>query len=280
MIETPPRQFNLLLSTNLEITENKENKVYLRPETCQGIFVNFSAIQLSTRKKLPFGIGQIGKSFRNEITLRHGIFRTREFEQMELEFFCLASENQKCSSQRGDYDLTQHSKLSGKKLSVEETNPVVVEVSFGVERLLLAMLESAYRQEEINEKGKITTRQFLQLPPLLAPYFVAIIPQPASKENQGPEIRLRAYQLYCQLLKEVDFALTYEETGSIGKSYRRQDAIGTYYCLTVDVESLTDHTITLRERDSREQEKTRIKIENIKINLNERYRKEISKFIS
>jgi glycyl-tRNA synthetase len=94
-IEATPRQFNLLLSTNLEITENKENKVYLRPETCQGIFVNFSAIQLSTRKKLPFGIGQIGKSFRNEVTLRHGIFRTREFEQMELEFFCLASENQK-----------------------------------------------------------------------------------------------------------------------------------------------------------------------------------------
>ncbi|MCE8163341.1 MAG: glycine--tRNA ligase [Candidatus Moeniiplasma glomeromycotorum] len=346
-VELYPRQFNLLLSTNLEITENKENRVYLRPETCQGIFVNFSAIQLSTRKKLPFGIGQIGKSFRNEITLRHGIFRTREFEQMELEFFCLASENQKwweywttqawdflqkiivnpvqqtkkiavektelphysqqtldfycqyhfgwgevcSSSQRGDYDLTQHSKLSGKKLSSEETNPVVIEVSFGVERLLLAMLESAYRQEEINEKGKITTRQFLQLPPLFTPYFVAIIPQPASKENQGPQIRLRAYQLYCQLLKEVDFALTYEETDSIGKSYRRQDAIGTYYCLTMDTLTVNEYlsggkpnpdynTVTLRQRDNREQEKTRIKIEDIKINLNERYRNETSKFLS
>jgi len=181
--------------------------------------------------------------------------------------------------------------LSGKKLSLEETNPVVVEVSFGVERLLLAMLESAYRQEEINEKGKITTRQLLRLPPLFTPYFVAIIPQPASQENRGLEIEDHAYQLYCQLLKEADFGLTYEATGSIGKRYRRQDAIGTYYCLTVDTLTVNEYssegkpnpdykTVTLRERDSREQEKTRIKIETIKINLNERYRKEISKFLS
>ncbi|MCE8162631.1 MAG: glycine--tRNA ligase [Candidatus Moeniiplasma glomeromycotorum] len=333
VVEANPRQFNLLMSTNLSSTENNENKAYLRPETCQGIFVNFAAIQSSTRQKLPFGIGQIGKSFRNEITLHHGIFRTREFEQMELEFFCETTENQKwwdywtaqawnflqkivvnptskikketvpqtelphysqqtldfyfqyhfgwgevCSnSQRGNYDLVQHSKLSGEKLSRGEVAPVVVEVSFGVERLLLAVLESSYQEETISEKQKTTVRQFLKLPPLLTPYFVAIIPLPTGKENQGPQIRTLASQLYHQLLREVEFPLTYEATDNIGKSYRRQDAIGTYYCLTVDGETLTHQTVTLRQRDTREQE--RIEIKNLKIILYERYHQEWVKFL-
>ncbi|KLL01578.1 MAG: glycyl-tRNA synthetase [Mycoplasmataceae bacterium RC_NB112A] len=331
-VETAPRQFNLLFAINLTSVESDKNKAYLRPETCQGIFANFAAIQHSTHRKLPFGIGQIGKSFRNEITLHRGIFRTREFEQMELEFFCEASENQKwwdywttqawnflskiivdptqkikkedvpsaelphysqqtldfyfqyhfgwgevCSnSQRRDYDLVQHSKASGKKLISGENNPVVVEVSFGVERLLLAVLESAYQEEQITEKGKTTNRQFLKLPPLLAPYFVAIIPLPTSQVNHGSEIRNQAYQLYNQLLREVDFSLTYEATDNIGKSYRRQDAIGTYYCLTVDTQTLADRTVTLRQRDSRQQE--RIEIENLKIILYERYSQKKQEF--
>lgn len=345
VITASPRQFNLLLATNLGSAEDSGNKAYLRPETCQGIFVNFASIQTSLHRQLPFGVGQIGKSFRNEITLHHGIFRTREFEQMELEFFSEATESQKwwdcwtaqawdffqkiivnpvsqtkkeavpkeelphyshqtldfyfqyhfgwgevCSnSQRGDYDLTQHSKLSGQKLS--PTNPVVVEVSFGVERLLLAVLESAYQEEQIEKKGKITIRRVLKLPPLLTPYFVAIIPQPASEEEGGPQIRNQAYELYHQLLKEADFPLTYEEAGSIGKSYRRQDAIGTYYCLTVDVETIRKYsldgelnpdynTVTLRHRDTMKQEKDRVNIKNIKINLNERYQHQKQTFLA
>ena len=146
-----------------------------------------------------------------------------------------------------------------------------MEVSFGVERLLLAVLESAYREEEINEKEKITTRSFLQLPALLVPYFVAIIPQPASKENRGPEIQDQAYQLYCHLLKEFDFSLTYEEASSIGKSYRRQDAIGTYYCLTVDFQTAQDQKITCRNRDTMKQ--NRIDINSLKKYLYNQYEK-------
>lgn len=328
---TPPRQFNLLLNTNLEKVENQTNLVYLRPETCQGIFVNFLAVQQSTHRKLPFGIGQIGKSFRNEITLHHGIFRTREFEQMELEFFCEVSEREKwwnywvakawdfyqkivpnsnkiksvelkkdelphyaqkttdfyfnyhfgwgevCSlSDRGTYDLSQHN------LSLNGIIPEVVEVSFGVERLMLAILENSYQKEKVKDKGE---REFLKLPPLLAPYFVAVIPLPAGEKKL--EIQAQASQIYTELLKVSSFAAIYEATHNIGKNYRRQDAIGTYYCLTVDTLTVNEYlsngepnpnynTITLRQRDSMEQE--RIKIKDIKNYLYSKYEALFSRF--
>ena len=312
-----PREFNLLLTTNLEITKNKKNIVYLRPETAQGIFVNFAAIQRTTHRKLPFGIGQIGKSFRNEITLRHGIFRTREFEQMELEFFCLPTESEKwwnywtekawnflqkiinsqenikrvelkldelphyakktldlyfnyhfgwgelCSnSQRGNYDLVQHSKCSQKDLSLNKIFPEVIEISFGVERLILALLEDAYN-EEITGKS-VQPRKILKFHPLLSPFFAAVIPLSKKK------LHTMAYQLYCDLLKEIDFNLTYQATDKIGDSYRRQDAIGTYYCLTFDFESEQDKMVTVRQRDTRKQE--RIGISSVAEYLNREYK--------
>ncbi|RHZ37302.1 glycine--tRNA ligase [endosymbiont GvMRE of Glomus versiforme] len=317
---TNPRQFNLLLSSDLQITnQEKKNLVYLRPETCQGIFINFSAIQISIRKKLPFGVGQIGKSFRNEITLHHGIFRTREFEQMELEFFCSLEEKEKwweywnqkawnfltsllndknkaqkkaldqeelphyakkttdlyfqyhfgpgelCSiSDRGDYDLKNHSEKSGEKLKVEGITPHVIEVSFGVERLMLAILEDAYQEETIeNSKGE-KKREVLKLYPLLAPYFVAVIPWKKS-------LREKAKQIYQKLLTEINFSVIYEETDSIGKSYHYQDAIGTYYCLTVDDQTLNDETITVRERDSREQLRFSCQEQELSQFLNQKY---------
>ncbi|CAI2194089.1 5481_t:CDS:2, partial [Funneliformis geosporum] len=252
------------------ITEGKENIVYLRPETCQGIFVNFPSIQRSARRQLPFGIGQIGKSFRNEITLHHGIFRTREFEQLELEFFCQKEEidlkneelphyakktqdlyfqyhfgwGEVCSnSHRGNYDLSQHSQHSGKDFRINGIIPEVVESSFGVERLMLAILEDSYQKETIkNSQGEESEREVLKLSPLLAPYFVAVIPLEKS-------LREKSHQLYCELLKNPLFSVAYEETGNIGNRYRRQDAIGTYYCLTLDKQTLQDHTVTLRHRD-------------------------------
>ena len=324
----PPRQFNLLLTTNLEITDGKENTVYLRPETCQGIFTNFSAIQRSIHRPLPFGIGQIGKSFRNEITLHHGIFRTREFEQMELEFFCASNESEKwwdywtkkswdflnqvivndkkkikqldltkeelphyaqktqdlyfnyhfgwgelCSnSHRGNYDLSQHSQYSQKNLSLDGVIPTVIEVSFGLERLMLAALEDSYQKEIIkNSRGEDNEREVLKLPPLLSPHFATIIPLPVGKEKGQKEIRTQAYQLYCELLKSSNFSVTYEETDNIGKSYRRQDAIGTYYCLTLDTQTVQDNTITLRQRDNMKQ--TRMSLEEVKNYLNSLYEK-------
>ncbi|CAJ0837228.1 3322_t:CDS:2 [Entrophospora sp. SA101] len=285
---TAPRQFNLLLTTNFEITENQENRVYLRPETCQGIFINFLPIQRSTHRQLPFGIGQIGKSFRNEITLHHGIFRTREFEQMELEFFCSQEEKKtkqvplarselphyarkttdlyfqyhfgwgevSSISDRGNYDLSQHSQHSQKDLSINRVIPQVIEVSFGVERLMLAMLEDSYREEAVkNSEAENKERKVLKLHPLLSPYFVAIIP--LSKQ-----LKESAYQLYLNLLSAVPFNLTYEEAPNVGKAYRRQDAIGTYYCLTVDFETSHDNMITCRQRDTMKQ--VRIKIKDIK----------------
>ncbi|CAG8594271.1 10651_t:CDS:2, partial [Ambispora gerdemannii] len=266
---TTPRKFNLLLTTNLEVGEKPVSTVYLRPETCQGIFINLPTIQRSTHQKLPFGVGQIGKSFRNEITLHHGVFRTREFEQMELEFFCsqvLLKSNELphyaqkttdlyfqyhfgwgelCSnSHRGNYDLFQHSQYSQKDFRINGVIPQVIEISFGVERLMLALLEDAY-QEEIVVKSQLT-RTVLKLSPVLTPYFVAIIPL-------SQQLHQLAYQLYCALLKSVPFNLTFEAASNIGKSYRRQDAIGTYYCITVDFQTTQDNTITLRQRDTMEQ---------------------------
>ncbi|CAI2162207.1 12443_t:CDS:2 [Funneliformis geosporum] len=284
----PPRQFNLLLSTNLEITDGKENMVYLRPETCQGIFVNFSAIQRSTRRQLPFGIGQIGKSFRNEITLHRGIFRTREFEQMELEFFCRGEEGEKWWSYWtekawnflkkiiiNDQEKIKTLNLKNEEiphyakktqdlyfqyhfeLSINGVIPEVIEVSFGVERLMLAILEDSYQEEEVENSrhSRLEKRQILKLPPLLAPYF---------------------------LLKFGSFSVAYEE-GDIGKSYRRQDAIGTYYCLTIDALTVEEfsadkpnpnyNTVTLRHRDTMKQEEKRININELGNHLNSRYQK-------
>lgn len=181
-----------------------------------------------------------------------------------------------CSiSDRGDYDLTNHDQHSRGKLKIKDSVPNVIEASFGVERLMLAILENSYQKETLkHEKGKEITREVLNLPPLLAPYFVAIIPQPIGKKDEEQEkrrnqIQTRARQLYLDLLNKVDFSVVYEEDDSIGKAYRRQDAIGTYYCLTIDVHTVDDtedslrNTVTLRYRDTMEQDKERKPLDEI-----------------
>ncbi|KAF0850188.1 MAG: glycine--tRNA ligase [Spiroplasma poulsonii] len=304
---TDIRQFELMFKTNQGVLEDEKSIVYLRPETAQGIFVNFKNVQRSLRKKLPFGIGQIGKSFRNEITPGNFIFRTREFEQMELEFFYDPNEetdwfeywvkevtkflnlinlNPKnylfCNHEanelahyakhtidveykfpfgtgelwgiadRGDFDLRQHSITSKQDLSYlnQETNekilPHVIEPSVGVGRLMLAILYDAYYVEQVGDND---SRIVLKLSPLLAPYQLAVIPL----SKQLNEV---AYQLYEKLLNQ--FQCTYDETGNIGKRYRRQDAIGTPFCVTFDFESLEDQKVTVRNRDTMVQERIAI----------------------
>ncbi|MBO5526072.1 MAG: glycine--tRNA ligase [Clostridia bacterium] len=301
---TPIRKFNLMFKTFQGVTEDTTNTVYLRPETAQGIFVNFKNVQRSTRMKVPFGIGQIGKSFRNEITPGNFIFRVREFEQMELEFFCkpgtdlewfdywknfckewllslgMKEENLKLRdhspeelcfyskattdfeynfafgwgelwgvADRTDYDLSQHQNESGE--SMEYTDPVtnekyvpyVIEPSLGVERCLLALLTDAY-DEEVLDEATGDVRTVLRLSPVLAPYKVAVLPLQKKLSDKADEV-------YAALAKQ--FPCTYDVTGSIGKRYRRQDEIGTPFCLTVDFDTLEDGTVTLRERDSMEQ---------------------------
>ena len=324
---TDIRQFNLMFKTFQGVTEDAKNTVYLRPETAQGIFVNFNNVQRTTRKKLPFGIGQIGKSFRNEITPGNFIFRVREFEQMELEFFCkpgtdlewfnywrtfchnwllsigLKDENLRLRdhdpeelcfyskattdfeflfpfgwgelwgvADRTDYDLTQHQNTSGKDLTYfdSETNqryiPYVVEPSLGVERSVLAVLVDAY-DEEVVDAEKNDVRVVLHLHPALAPYKAAILP--LSKKLSEP-----ARKIYEDLSKE--WMLDFDETGSIGKRYRRQDEIGTPYCITFDFDTVgdeangiaADHCVTIRERDSMEQ--VRIPIDQVKDFLREK----------
>ena len=296
------KKFNLMFKTFIGVTEDSTNTVYLRPETAQGIFVNFPAAQRSTRKKLPFGIAQIGKSFRNEITPGNFTFRTREFEQMELEFFCkpgtdlewfaywkdychkfllslgMRDENLRLRdhdpdelcfyskattdfeflfpfgwgelwgiADRTDYDLSCHIKQSGESLEYfdPETNehyiPYVVEPSLGADRAALALLVDAYDEEEISE-GDV--RVVLRLHPFLAPYKCAVLP--LSKK-----LSAEADEAFCELSKY--FNCEYDETGSIGKRYRRQDEIGTPYCITYDFESKDDGCVTVRERDSMEQ---------------------------
>lgn len=313
---TEIRQFELMFKTHQGVVQNDQSVVYLRPETAQGIFVNFKNIQRSLRKKLPFGVGQIGKSFRNEITPGNFIFRTREFEQMEIEFFFdptdqtdwfnywleqiklflskigIDADNYRIRNHdqeelshyssktvdieyhfpfataelwglahRGDYDLAQHQTHSSQDLSYFDdiTNQRiighVIEPSVGVERLLLAVLCQAYCKEVFNDKDE---RTVLKLSPLLAPYLVAVLP--LSKQLNEP-----ANQLYEQLL--TDFDVTYDQTGNIGKRYRRQDAIGTYFCLTYDFESENDQMVTVRNRDTMEQK--RIKISEISTYLNQ-----------
>ena len=308
---TEIRQFNLMFKTYQGVTEDSKNEIYLRPETAQGIFVNFSNIQRTTRRKLPFGVGQIGKSFRNEITPGNFTFRTREFEQMELEFFIkpgtnmewfnywrsycrdfllslgMKEENMRLRdhskeelshyssattdieymfpfgwgelwgiADRGNFDLTQHSKHCGKPIEYfdPETNekyiPHVIEPSLGADRVALALLVEAYDEEKIDDKD---TRVVLHLHPTLAPYKAAILPLSKKLSDKATEV-------YHALQK--DFMVDFDDAGSIGKRYRRQDNIGTPICITYDFDSETDGCVTVRDRDTMEQE--RIKIEDLK----------------
>lgn len=304
---TDIRQFNLMFKTFQGVTEDAKNTVYLRPETAQGIFVNFVNVQRTTRKKLPFGIGQIGKSFRNEITPGNFIFRVREFEQMELEFFCQPGTDLEwfaywrsfCKNwllslgmtedhlrlrdhdpeelcfyskattdfeflfpfgwgelwgvaDRTDYDLTQHQNTSGKDLTYfdpdknERYIPYVIEPSLGVERSFLAFLCDAYDEEEIGE-GDVRT--VLHLHPALAPFKAAVLP--LSKKLSD-----KAVEIHNELAKY--FPTDFDETGSIGKRYRREDEIGTPFCITYDFDSENDGCVTVRDRDTMQQERIKI----------------------
>ena len=313
------KKFNLMFKTFIGVTEESSNTVYLRPETAQGIFVNFPSVQRSARKKLPFGICQIGKSFRNEITPGNFVFRTREFEQMELEFFCkpgtdlewfaywknfchqwlldlgMKNENLRLRdhdpeelcfyskattdfeflfpfgwgelwgiADRTDYDLTQHGNHSGKDLTFfdQETGehyvPYVVEPSLGADRVTLAFLVDAYDEEEI-AAGDVRT--VLHLHPALAPVKCAVLP--LSKK-----LSEKALELFDELAKE--FNTEFDETGSIGKRYRRQDEIGTPFCITYDFDTENDNCVTIRDRDSMEQ--VRIPLSEVKSYIAERIR--------
>ena len=314
---TEIRKFNLMFKTFQGVTEDSKNEIFLRPETAQGIFVNFKNVLRTTRKKLPFGIGQIGKSFRNEITPGNFIFRTREFEQMELEFFCepgtdmewfnywrdfcikwlhdlgLKKENIRLRdhspeelshyskattdieylfpfgwgelwgiANRTDFDLKQHMEHAKDDMSYldpiknEKFIPYCVEPSLGADRVTLAFLCDAYDEEEV---GDGDVRTVLRFHPALAPVKAAVLPLSKKLSEE-------AFKVYESLLGE--FVCEFDDTASIGKRYRRQDEIGTPYCVTFDFESLEDRCVTVRERDSMEQE--RIPIEELKDYLRER----------
>jgi glycyl-tRNA synthetase len=314
---TDIRQFNLMFKTFQGVTEDSKNEIYLRPETAQGIFVNFANIQRTSRKKVPFGVAQIGKSFRNEITPGNFIFRVREFEQMELEFFCkpgtdlewfdywrgfcrdwlyslnIKEENLRLRdhskeelcfyskattdfeylfpfgwgelwgvADRTDYDLTQHQNTSGKSLEYFDPTdnsryiPYVIEPSLGVERLFLALMTEAYDEEVIDEKD---TRVVLRLHPTLAPFKAAVLPL-SKKLNDKAEAVFETLQKH--------FMVEYDDAGSIGKRYRRQDEIGTPFCITYDFESVDDGCVTVRDRDTMTQE--RISIDKLVDYINEK----------
>ena len=306
---TQIRNFQLMFKTSIGVVEDSSSLAYLRPETAQGIFINFKSVQRTSRKKVPFGIGQIGKAFRNEITPGNFIFRTREFEQMELEFFCkpgtdsewydywknqcmsflldlgLKQENlqfieyepqelahyAKATSDilykfpfaegfeelwgianRTDYDLSRHQQYSGENMTYldPETNerytPYVVEPSVGVDRLMLAVLCDAYDEEVINEKD---TRTVLHLHPFLATFKDSVLPLSKALSEKANEV-------FDLISKE--FNCDYDEAGSIGKRYRRADAIGTPYCITVDFDTANDNCVTVRDRDTMQQERINI----------------------
>lgn len=311
---TDVRQFNLMFDTKLGSVSDDANVVYLRPETAQGIFVNYLNVQKTGRMKIPFGIAQIGKAFRNEIVARQFIFRMREFEQMEMQYFVKPGDEMKFYEQwketrmkwhkalglgdekyrfhnhdklahyanaaadvefefpfgfkelegihsRTDFDLGNHQEFSGKKLQYfdnEENKsyvPYVVETSIGLDRMFLAVLSSAYQEETITkEDGSTDERVVLKFPPQLAPVKVAVLP--LLKKDGLPEMARK-------IMKELqfDFNCQYEEKDTIGRRYRRHDAIGTPICVTVDHQSLEDNTVTIRHRDSMEQE--RVKIEKL-----------------
>ncbi len=312
---TDIRQFNLMFKTYQGVTENAKNEIYLRPETAQGIFVNFQNVQRTTRRKLPFGVAQVGKSFRNEITPGNFTFRTREFEQMELEFFCkpgtdlewfkywkdychnwllslgIKDENLRLRdhdpeelshysnattdieflfpfgwgelwgiADRTDFDLTQHQNTSGVSMEYfdQEANekyiPYVVEPSLGADRVALAFLCDAYDEEVVGQdkNGKDDIRTVLRLHPALAPFKAAVLP--LSKK-----LSEKAMPIWQELAAQ--FSVDFDDAGSIGKRYRREDEIGTPYCITVDFETEQDGCVTVRDRDTMEQE--RIKIEEV-----------------
>lgn len=314
---TPIRQFNLMFKTFQGVTEDSKSEIYLRPETAQGIFVNFKNISRSMRKKIPFGIGQIGKSFRNEITPGNFTFRIREFEQMELEFFCKPGEDLEwfkywkefCMNwilelgittenirfrdheeselshysnattdieylfpfgwgelwgiaDRTDFDLKSHITSSGEDLSYvdpvtnEKYVPYCIEPSLGADRVMLAFLVDAYNEEKL-EDG--TDRVVLKLHPAIAPFKAAILP---LTKKLGDE----ATTLYHKLQK--NFNVDYDDSGSIGKRYRRHDEIGTPYCITFDYDSLEDNSVTIRDRDTMEQ--VRVKIDDLIQYINEK----------
>lgn len=316
---TDIRHFNLMFKTFQGVTDDSKNAVYLRPETAQGIFVNFKNVQRTSRKKIPFGIGQIGKAFRNEITPGNFIFRTREFEQMELQFFCepdtdlewfehwkrfcidwlkslgLKDEELRVRdhdaaelsfyskattdieflfpfgwgelwgvADRTDYDLTQHQNASKEDMSYFDDEkkvkyiPYVVEPSVGVDRLTLAFLCSAYEEEEL-EGGDVRT--VLHFHPAMAPVKIGVLP--LSKKLAEPTEKI--YQELCKY-----YNCEYDDRGNIGKRYRRQDEIGTPYCITYDFESEEDGCVTVRDRDSMEQE--RIKIDDLKEYFENKFR--------
>lgn len=304
---TDVRQFNLMFSTSISNTGSSDDKLYLRPETAQGIFLEYLNVQKTGRMKIPFGIAQIGKAFRNEIVARQFIFRMREFEQMEMEFFVrpgtemewfkkwketrlkwhenlgMGAENYRFHDHeklahyanaatdiefkypfgfkelegihsRTDYDLSNHQKLSGKKIQYfdpelgESYVPYCVETSIGVDRMFLAVLSHAYKEEAL-EGGD--SRVVLSIPPALAPVKVAVLP--LVKKDGMPEL---AQKVVDQL--KYDIKYQYDEKDSIGKRYRRQDAVGTPFCVTVDTQSLEDNTVTVRERDTMEQKRVPI----------------------
>ena len=300
---TDIREFNLMFKTFQGVTEDAKNTVYLRPETAQGIFVDFLNVQRSMRLKVPFGIGQIGKSFRNEITPGNFIFRVREFEQMEMEFFCkpgdelkwhkyykdycynfllslgIKKENLRLRdhskeelsfysnattdieykfpfgfgelwgiASRTDYDLTQHQRVSGVSQAYldPETNekyiPYVIEPSVGVDRMFLTILCDAYDEEKLDNNE---TREVLHLHPYLAPYKVAVLPLAKKYHSE------KAHEVWKNLASK--FSCSYDEAGSIGKRYRRSDAIGTPFAITIDDETINNNTVTVRDRDTMEQ---------------------------
>lgn len=309
---TDVRQFNLMFSTQLGNIAGEEGKLYLRPETAQGIFVNFLNVQKTTRQKIPFGIAQIGKAFRNEIVARQFIFRMREFEQMEMQFFikpgtqkewyehwketrmkwhlALGTPEEKLQfhdhdalahyadaavdiqfqfpfgfkelegiHSRTDFDLSSHQELSGKKMQYfdpelqESYVPYVVETSIGCDRMFLATMSNALQTETVvGANGKESTRDVLKLHPALAPVKCAILP---LKRNEERLVKM-AKDIFNDL--RLSFNVQYDDTGSIGKLYRRQDAIGTPFCITVDFEALDDNTVTVRDRDTLEQERVPI----------------------
>ncbi|MGX9389227.1 glycine--tRNA ligase [Mycoplasma sp. 327] len=298
------RPFNLMFKTQMGAIDNSSSETFLRPETAQGIFVNFKNLTRTSRAKLPFGIGQIGKSFRNEITPRDFIFRTREFEQMELEFFCEEKDSnnfyqywiEKCKklvlllglkeenirirpheaeelshyskgtsdieylfpfgwgellgiANRGNYDLSQHMKFSGESLEYLKDDgakiiPYVIEPSIGLDRLLFALIIDAYTVEKIDDKEE---RVILKLSKKISPYQVAILPL-MKKQS------LEAKEIYNNLLENTNIRIAYDEAGSIGRRYRRQDAIGTPFCITVDFDTTKNNTVTIRNRDTMKQD--------------------------
>lgn len=309
---TEVRQFNLMFSTQLGNIAGEEGKLYLRPETAQGIFVNFLNVQKTTRQRIPFGIAQIGKAFRNEIVARQFIFRMREFEQMEMQFFLRPGEEMKWYEywkaarmkwhqaigtpeeklrfkdhdnlahyanaavdiqfefpfgfkelegihSRTDFDLSSHQELSGKKLQYfdpelnESYVPYVVETSVGCDRMFLALMSQAYQEEVVPDaQGEDATRTVLKLHPALAPVKCAVLPLVRNKE----ELPAKAREIFDKL--KFSFLCQYDEKDAIGRRYRRQDAIGTPFCVTVDFDTFEDDTVTIRERDSMTQERVHI----------------------